>query len=204
MARTQAADYDQRRETIMKTAAELYAKRGFLGASVAQIAIACKTSKSLIYHYYPSKEDILYDVMDSHVQGLTQAARDIIDGPGDAPTKIRTIAHALMDLYAEAQSNQKVLLNELGNLPVERRSVIVAHQRALLDLVDQLLIELRPDLSSAKSHRRALVMMFFGMLNWTHTWFDPSGPVKGAEIADMAADMFLAGLDRNTSATAIS
>jgi hypothetical protein len=32
------------------------------------------------------------------------------------------------------------------------------------------------------------------MLNWTHTWFNPDGPVKHAQFAHMVSDTFLAGL----------
>ncbi len=194
MARTQAADFEQRREAIMETAARLYARRGFLGASVSEIAAACKTSKSLIYHYYPSKEDILFDVMDSHVQSLVEAAREIEVRPAPAKDRICAIAVALMKLYAGAEPNQKVLLNELGNLPDGRRKIIVEHQRQLLDIMDRLLLETRPDLADNKPRRRALTMMFFGMLNFTHTWLNQSGPISGSEIAMMAANMFIAGL----------
>ena len=74
MARTQAADYEQRREAIVEKAAERFASQGFRGASVADLAEAVGASKSLIYHYYPSKEDILFEVMDSHLQELDDAA----------------------------------------------------------------------------------------------------------------------------------
>jgi AcrR family transcriptional regulator len=198
MARTQAADFEQRREAIMETAAKLYADRGFLGASVSEIAAACKTSKSLIYHYYPSKEDILFDVMDSHVQTLVEAARAIEIGSGATGDRIRAIAVALMKLYAGAEPNQKVLLNELGNLPAERRAVIVEHQRQLLDIMDRLLLEAKPGLADNKPKRRALTMMFFGMLNFTHTWFHQSGPISGTDVALMAANMFIAGLAPDT------
>ena len=65
MARTQAADYDKRRAAIMKAASALYAKQGFHATSVSDIAAATKTSKALLYHYFPSKEDLLFEVMDS-------------------------------------------------------------------------------------------------------------------------------------------
>jgi AcrR family transcriptional regulator len=200
MARTQAADFDKRREAIMDVAARLYASKGFLGASVAEIAAACQTSKSLIYHYYPSKEDILFDVMDSHVQSLVEAVEAVDADTPDPATKIRRIAAALMTLYVGHEANQKVLLNELANLPADRRAIIVDHQRQLLDLVDRTLLELRPGLADDKPRRRALVMMFFGMLNWTHTWFDPSGPIGNLAIAEIAAETFLAGLQAQSSA----
>jgi len=77
MARTQAADYGVRREAIVEKAARLYAERGFLGASISDLAKVCRISKSLIYHYYPSKEDILFDVMHSHVRALLDTAEAI-------------------------------------------------------------------------------------------------------------------------------
>lgn len=77
MARTQAADFEKRREAIVEHAARLFAERGFLGASIADLAAACSTSKSLIYHYYASKEDILFDVMHAHVGALLDAAEEI-------------------------------------------------------------------------------------------------------------------------------
>jgi AcrR family transcriptional regulator len=194
MARTQSADYDKRRVAIMAAAASLYATKGFLGASVAELAEACDTSKSLIYHYYPSKEDILYDVMDSHVQSLVEAATRIEAAPQPPEERLRMLAHELMKLYSGAQANQKILLNELPNLPAARRAIIIAHQRDLLDVVDRLLIAIRPKLAKKPKQRRPIVMMFFGMLNWTHIWFDPAGPVKAGAIAELATDMFLGGL----------
>lgn len=194
MARTQSADYDKRREAIMAVAASLYATKGFLGASVAELAQACETSKSLIYHYYPSKEDILYDVMDSHVQSLVDEAVKIEAQPGAPEQRLRQLAHALMQLYSGAQANQKILLNELPNLPEPRRALIVKHQRDLLDVVDRLLIAMRPKLAKKPAQRRPIIMMFFGMLNWTHIWFDPAGPVKADAIAELATNMFLGGL----------
>ena len=73
MARPQSPDYDKRREAILETARQLYAKRGFQGTSVADLAAACETSKSLIYHYFPSKDDTLSAVMATHLDALVEA-----------------------------------------------------------------------------------------------------------------------------------
>jgi AcrR family transcriptional regulator len=194
MARTQAADYELRREAIMDAAAALYASQGFHATSVSAIAAACHTSKSLLYHYFPSKEDLLFEVMDSHVTTLVAAARAVEEGPGEAAEKIRAIADALMKLYEGARSYHKVLVNELGSLSTPRRRTVVHHQHELLDILDRLLILLRPDLRQRRGERRAAVMMYFGMLNWTHIWWNPAGPLDGKRIAQMASDMFLSGL----------
>src|SRR3712207_4161243 len=102
MARPQSLDYDKRRESIVDAAARLYAKRGFQGASVADLAKACGTSKALIYHYFPSKDDILYEVMAAHLDDLVDAADDVMR-TGDARERLRALTFAFMRLYVRAQ-----------------------------------------------------------------------------------------------------
>ena len=194
MARTQAADYDERKAAIVDAAALLYALRGFNGASVADLAERCRTSKSLIYHYYQSKEDILFDVMIGHVQALDEAAREIAAGAGDAAEKLRALAHAFMALYVGAADRHKVLLNELDNLDDARRAEIVKTQRGLIETVQALLVEIEPKVKKRNGESLAAAMLFFGTINWTHTWFDAKGPVSADAIADMAVDVVLGGL----------
>lgn len=190
MARTQAADYDDRRAAILDTAARLFAANGFRGTSVAELALACGTSKSLIYHYYSAKEDMLFAVMDSHLKTLLLAVAAV--PPGPAPERLRGIVRALMHAYAGAAAWQKVLLNELNVLPAMQRAAIVAEQRALIEHVQVLVEELAPALDTKRCF--AAAMLLFGMINWTYTWWDPAGAVGADDFASLASDTFLNGL----------
>ena len=196
MARTQAADYEERRAAIVEHAASLFASRGFLGASIADLAEACDTSKSLIYHYYDSKEDILFDVMHSHVRALLDAAEAIAARSIAPAEKLRDLTLAFMKLYVGAAARQRVLLNELQRLPAKRRAEVVGIQRRLIDVVQAVLIEIRPELARRKELQRPAVMLYFGMINWTHTWLDPDGPARPEQIAALTAGIFLEGLAR--------
>ena len=185
MARTQAADYEQRREAIVGKAAELFARLGFLGASVSDLAKACETSKSLIYHYYPSKEDVLYAVMASHIDQLADDVGQVMVRNDEPAALLSALIHAFMRHYVGAADRQKVLLNELDNLPADKRAAIVERQRAVIDAVQSLLVRLHPTLAANPAKARVQTMLLFGMLNWTKTWFDPQGPIGPDELADM-------------------
>ena len=189
MARTQAADYGERREAIVERAAELFARRGFAGTSVADLAAACETSKSLIYHYYPSKEDILHAVMASHIDQLVEDVAAAFAAADGAEARLRKLVHAFLGHYVGAADRQKVLLNELDSLPADKRGAIVAKQRGIVDAVAGLLAEIDPTLDGRRA--RVAAMLLFGMINWTHTWFDPAGPVRAGEVAEMALAMVL-------------
>ena len=194
MARTQAVDYERRREEIVERAARLFAERGFHGASIADLAVACGSSKSLLYHYYESKEDILYDVMYSHVKALIDAAEEVAANPIDPAKKLKAITRQFVQLYLGAAYRQRVLLNELGHLGVAQRKTIVNIQRRLIEIVEEILVGVRPALSSQPSLKRPAAMLYFGMINWMHTWLNPAGRAKPAKIAEMAVNTFLDGI----------
>ena len=196
MARTQAADFEERRAAIVEHAARLFAARGFLGTSIAELAEACETSKSLIYHYYDSKEEILFDVMHSHVRTLLDAAEEISARATTASEKLRELTLAFVRLYAGAAARQRVLLNELQRLSKEQRATVIGIQRRLIAIVEDTLAELRPDLVDAMKPPAA--MLYFGMINWMHTWLDPEGRVEPSRIAELAANVFLDGIKRST------
>ena len=192
MARPQSPDYDKRRQAIVEAAGHLFARRGFQGASIADLATSCGTSKALIYHYFSSKEDILYEVMAAHLDDLVDAADDAMRA-GSARERLRALTHAFMQLYMGAQDSHKVLLNELDNLPPERKAEVVAKQRRIIAVVETLVREIRPETNPVTL---PLAMLFFGMINWTHTWFRPGGKTRPEELADLAFDLMLNGLDR--------
>ncbi|MEM7441197.1 MAG: helix-turn-helix domain-containing protein [Pseudomonadota bacterium] len=70
MARTIAKNYDEKRGLILDRAARLFADEGFDRASVNSVAQACDISKANIYHYYKSKDEILFDILDKYLSAL--------------------------------------------------------------------------------------------------------------------------------------
>ena len=175
----------------MAAAAQLYARRGFPGASIADLAKACGSSKSLVYHYFPSKDDILYEVMAAHLDALVDAAEDAIRAGGEPRERLRALTFGFMQLYVGAQNHHKVLLNELDNLPPSRRDAVVAKQRKIISIVVGLVREIRPELDQVAL---PVAMLFFGMINWTHTWFREGGATTAEKLADTAVNLLLGGL----------
>lgn len=176
----------------MTAAAQLFARRGFQGASISDLAKTCGTSKSLIYHYFPSKDDILYEVMEAHLDALVDAADDAMQS-GSPEERLRHLTLSFMQLYVGAQDSHKVLLNELDNLPADRRARVVGKQRRIIAVVETLILEIRPDVNPITL---PLTMLFFGMINWTHTWFRQGGSIDAEDLADLVIDLMLNGLNK--------
>lgn len=189
MARTQSADYDLRRAHIVDQAATLFADRGFKATSVSEMANAASVSKSLIYHYFPSKEDVLWAVMSSHVDTLLNDTERLLAESGSPKERLRNLLRTFTRHYVGAGDRQKVLLNELRSLPLEQRSDIVRKQRRIVDGVQTLVVAIEPRLTGSPDHARAKTMLLFGMINWMHTWYNPKGAISPEDVADLALKM---------------
>jgi AcrR family transcriptional regulator len=200
MARPQANDYGEKQQLIRDRAAELFAARGFAGSSISDVAAACGCAKSLIYHYFDSKEAILSDLLEAHVRALITAAEEALGSGGNAEQRFRALVHALMDLYVDARAKHILLLNELDSLPPARKAAIVALERRLIGLTADLLTELAPALAEQPKLRVPVTMGFYGMINWTYTWYRQDGAVAPAVLADLFAELFLRGLPATIAA----
>ena len=154
---------------------------------MSDLSAATTMSKSLLYHYYGSKEEMLYAVMLSHVDQLVGDVEGVMQLDLAPKAKLAALIHAFMVHYVGAVDRQKVLLNELESLPPDRRTVIVSKQRMIVDTLQGLLVEIFGKLEST-AEERVRTMLIFGMINWTHTWFDPNGTVSPDRLADMVVD----------------
>jgi AcrR family transcriptional regulator len=194
LARTRAEDYEDKRSLIFDRAAELFAERGFARTSIAELAAHCRASKSWIYHYFPSKEAILYEILREHVEMLRATAERILGGGEPPKAQLRALLRAFMAIYARAKAKQVVLLNELGCLPEEQQREIRGLERQVVDLVVALLRHLNPELMARRSLVRPTAMLLFGMINWTYTWYQPDGALKPDQLAELVAEYFLHGV----------
>ncbi len=194
MARPRAVDYEEKRQLIRDRAAELFAARGFAETSIADIARACRCTKSLIYHYFDSKQSILYDLLSAHMDGLLRAVQEALRRPGTAREIFREVVRAHMRIYATARAKHVLLLNELDSLPPRSRIDIVAKERELVAAVLELIARTAPTLQRRARLRMPVAMAFYGLINWTYTWYRPNGPVSPQDFADLAADLVLDGL----------
>ena len=192
MARARAENYNRKRASITEKAAKLFAEKGFSGASVADIAKACEVSKALIYHYYSAKEDILYGVMSDHIEDLTTAIsnNELIDA--DPKQEFHNLTIALLRCYAGAEDAQKVLLYDLNKLTPEQRKDIVTKQRAIIDRFEQVYVRIDSNVANNAALLRSKIMLFFGSVNWIHTWFNPKGEISRDMLAKMAVENTIA------------
>ena len=194
MARTQALDYEDKRQKIKDVAASLIARNGFHNTSITDIAERCKTSKSRLYHYFDSKEQLLFELLREHANALcTLSDNELGDTSRPPEERLRNFAIALMRINVKSRAKHAIILSELDRLPRKHRREISTTLRHPIEALYGTLGEINPNLRTNDAMKFSSAMMFMGMLNWSHTWFDQSGALTVEEFAGMACDTFLSG-----------
>jgi AcrR family transcriptional regulator len=194
MARTQSQQYPEIRREILRRSAALFARKGYPNTSIADLAVANGMSRGLLYHYFAAKEALLYEMLNAHLDFMLAEIEAAAAVGDDAEARFRYTIGRFVEINADSQDLQVVLLHDLHNLQPAERAEIVTRQRAILAVLRQLI---RANDSAGRTRGKRLqayTMMCVGMLNYTYLWYDPSGPVGPAAYADMVADACLRDL----------
>ncbi|MCC2596996.1 TetR/AcrR family transcriptional regulator [Pusillimonas sp. MFBS29] len=192
MARTRSSDYDNIRDDIMESAAKLFARQGYSATSIGDIAHACDCSKSRLYHYFDNKEAILHDMLTTHVDELLERCREVISTEEPRNHFIK-IVKLFLKIYATSRNQHVVMLTCLDALSQEHRAALITKQRELIAFIRDTLLQHRPDMKGNQKLLRVDTMLFFGMINFTYTWYKADGAVAPEELAERAVELFLEG-----------
>ena len=194
MPRSRAKDHDEKREAILHRAAAVFARDGYDRASMAMLAAECRVSKALLYHYHASKEALLFDIVQNHLQALLDAV-DEADDTGLAPeARLERLVAALLEAYRDADAEHKVQLAALRLLPQAEQDRLKALERRLVAVFADAVRALDPALFEGKPLLKPVTMSLFGMLNWVYMWFREGGPVSRQDYARLATQLLVGGL----------
>ena len=132
MPRTRAKDHDDKRIAIMETAARIFANGGYDRTPMAHLAGECGVSKALIYHYYASKEALLFDIIETHLTDLIDAVEEADEPEAEPRARLESLVTGLLEAYRDADAKHKVQLGALGFLPPDQQEHLKGLERQLV------------------------------------------------------------------------
>jgi AcrR family transcriptional regulator len=193
MGRGRSASYDDQRELILEQAAMLFARGGYPGTSMNEVAQACGLSKATLYHYFRDKYDLLVSIAEGHVSRLHAIVGAVVGEQADPAARMRLLIGRLVQEYAHAQNAHRVLTEDVKFLQPQDRQRILDQEREVVNGFAQVVAALRPDLQE-QALSKPLTMLLFGMINWLFTWMKPDGRLDYDAISPIVTDLFLGGL----------
>ena len=195
MARTRAQDFEEKQRAILDNAAQVFAEQGMEKASMSQIASHAQISKALLYHYYPSKDALIFAIIITHLEEL-DAAVEAADDPSLVPDqRLRRLVGAVLENYRGADNQHKVQLNASSALSDEQKSEILGLERGIVRRFSVVLDQINPSLNDKERPLLTPVTMsLFGMMNWVYMWFKDGGRISREDYADVATTLILEGI----------
>ncbi|HVL59286.1 MAG TPA: TetR/AcrR family transcriptional regulator, partial [Burkholderiaceae bacterium] len=150
------------------------------------------TSKARLYHYFPSKEALLFDALDRYTRRLAERVQAVAAQRLPPRAELTELVRTLMREYRDSRAYHVALLNDVKFLSPQQRERIKAQEREVVDALGRTLARVAPQRFGGPGSRPA-TMALLGMINFTFAWLRPDGPMTYEQYADLVVDLWLNG-----------
>jgi AcrR family transcriptional regulator len=187
------AKHEDKRTAILRTAAQLFAEKGYEATSLDNIAERLGMHKATLYHYVDNKESILYQCLVLSFGDLDAVIEKTKDRSIPVLERLRYFARSL----AVAQNSDfGRCLVLVGSRPLEmvQSGDIRQFQRRLDATVRNLVTEGIADGTLKPCNPAMFSALLFGALNWVPRWHSDGGKLSIQQVADTFMDMLVDGI----------
>jgi TetR/AcrR family fatty acid metabolism transcriptional regulator len=108
---------ESKKRLILKVATEVFAEKGFNETTVSQIAQKAKISEGSIYHYFASKEDLLFSIPEERMENFLSGLHESLEGIKGALNKIRKLIWYHLQFYQKNRDYVLILLQNIRQNP---------------------------------------------------------------------------------------
>lgn len=185
--------YDLRRRAILKEAGRQFARRGFHGTSLDDIAKSLKLTKAGLYHYVDTKEQLLFDC---YLDSIEAAERCVTEASSEETNGLDKLCHYVRSMFAlfDQPEGYFALLTEIAVLGEEHQKVLRRKGRTVDSGLRGFIDEGIKDGSIRNCDAAVIEFAIQGALNWIPKWYSAKGRKSVSQIVEDFIDFFSEGL----------
>ena len=175
-----------RRETIIEAASALFARNGYDGTSMRDIAAESGILAGSLYYYFASKEEMFAAVHEQAINRLCTGTLQAINPAADPWTRLQQASEGYLTTMLSSATQSSLIITEF---PLRRsgklRAKLVTDRRRFEAIFSEIVdaLPLAPDVD--RSYWRLALL---GMLAWTHVWYDNKGD-SPCRVAQQLVDL---------------
>ena len=175
-----------RRETIIEAASALFARNGYDGTSMRDIAAESGILAGSLYYYFASKEEMFAAVHEQAINRLCTGTLQAINPAADAWIRLQQASEGYLTTMLSSATQSSLIITEF---PLRRsgklRAKLVTDRRRFEAIFSEIVdaLPLAPDVD--RSYWRLALL---GMLAWTHVWYDNKGDSPN-QVAQQLVDL---------------
>lgn len=194
MVGVRAKDHDEKRQLVLERAAELFARQGFDRTSIAQISAACNASKAWVYHYYPTKDEILFTLLKEFFETILERVEEVVGREDDPRAQFSAFIKECLLIYIEYRINYPALFRDIVLLNADYQKTLRELERQYALMLQNIIVKINRKFKKSEQHIEPVTLLLFGTMNWTYTWYDPDGEMKFEELHAMTEKLLYNGL----------
>ena len=189
-----AAPLPSRRAEICRTAAALFRDRGFDATSVSDVARALGLTKAGLYHYFESKEALLFEIMSYGLDRVRDEVLVPIRAIRDPEERLQQIVIRHASIATQGRGAVTHLNDEIRALPPASRRQLEERMRKYVEIVRDTLAELKAAGRLRDVDPTVAAFSMVGMVLWLPRWFRQDGRLTQQQVAKEMSKLVLGGL----------
>jgi AcrR family transcriptional regulator len=182
-------------DDVMRAALELFAGQGYANTSVQQVVETAGVTKGALYHYFHSKDDLLFAIYERILSVQTEHLKAIIARGGPVAGTLRAVCVDVVETSVDFLKEGTVFFRSQHMLSAPRQQEVTRRRRAYHDVFAGLIEQgQREGLYRTDIPRSVLVAHFFSDLHYLSHWYSPSGAEDKTTLAEQLTDLFLVSI----------
>lgn len=190
-------------EDVMRAALELFADQGYANTSVQQLVDTAGVTKGALYHYFQSKDDLLFAIYERILSVQTEHLQTIVARDAGVEETLRAVCVDVVETSVDFLLEGTVFFRSQHMLSAPRQLEVTRRRRAYHDVFAGLVTQgqaegiYRTDIPVG-----VMVAHFFSDLHYLSSWYSPTGTDDKAALARQLTDMFLVSIAASSQPSA--
>ena len=187
-------------DDVMRAAVELFAANGYASTSVQQVVEAAGVTKGAMYHYFQSKDDLLFGIYDRMLSLQKEHLDAIVAQGGPVGDVVRAVCIDVIETSIDFLPEGTVFFRSMHMLTAPRQSEVTRRRRDYNDIFASLIEQGQAEgLYRTDIPRAVLIANFFADVHYLSHWYSPEGPEGKTLLAEQLTDLFLTGIDASAA-----
>ncbi|HEV3095318.1 MAG TPA: TetR/AcrR family transcriptional regulator [Solirubrobacteraceae bacterium] len=208
MSATRAKSVPDRRRAILDAAVKVFARQGFHACRVSDIADEAGVAYGLLYHYFPSKEDVLSTLFLERWGVMLQMIREVDGEALPAREKLAAIASFIVESYRHDPDVMKVIIVEVTRAANSFGQTHLGQIREAYTLIAAIVTKAQAEgVFKADIDAEFAAMTFYGAIEQVLTgWIFgllPQGEEHFERAKQMVVEAVCGGLEVSSSALSL-
>ncbi|MGW1681351.1 TetR/AcrR family transcriptional regulator [Saccharopolyspora sp. NPDC002376] len=182
-------------QRLLSVATKLFAEQGYELTSVQQIVDAAGVTKGAMYHYFGSKDDLLYEIYARVLRVQHARMESAADSDSPVQERLHAVAADVVATTAANLDDTKIFFRSMHLLHADKQAEVRGERRRYHERVCELIEEGQRDGVFRTDKSPDLVVdFFFGAVHHLSSWFRQDGELTGEDVGEQFADLLLASL----------